>query len=69
LPCCVVGFPLCVISFECKAAETAIALRKGAKGTDMVIDISAEIKVDWAYVQKDIAAVVAACARKASLTG
>jgi deoxyribose-phosphate aldolase len=60
LPCCVVGFPLCVISFECKAAETAIAVRKGAKGIAMVIDIDAVKEGDWAYVQKDIAAVVAA---------
>jgi len=67
LPCCVVGFPLGAIPSESKAAETAVAIRNGAKEIDMVINIGAAKEGDWSYVQKDIAAVVAACAGKAAL--
>lgn len=67
LPCCVVGFPLGATPSESKAAETAVAVRNGAKEVDMVIDIGAAKDGNWEYVQQDIAAVVAACGSKAAL--
>lgn len=67
LPCSVVGFPLGAIPSESKAAETAVAVRNGAKEIDMVINIGAAKEGDWAFVQKDISAVVAACAGKTAL--
>ena len=60
-PCCVVGFPLGAIPSESKAAETAVAVKNGAKEIDMVIDIGRAKDGDWAYVESDIAAVKAAC--------
>ena len=60
-PCCVVGFPLGAIPAESKAAETAVAVRNGAKEIDMVINIGAAKDGDWAEVERDIAAVKAAC--------
>ena len=59
--CCVVGFPLGAIPAESKAAETAVAVRNGAKEIDMVINIGAAKDGDWAEVERDIAAVKAAC--------
>ncbi|HML67712.1 MAG TPA: deoxyribose-phosphate aldolase [Clostridia bacterium] len=67
LPCSVVGFPLGAIPSESKAAETAVAIRNGAKEIDMVIHIGAAKEGNWSYVEKDIAAVVAVCAGKAAL--
>ena len=60
-PCCVVGFPLGAIPAESKAAETAVAVRNGAKEIDLVINIGAAKDGDWAEVERDIAAVKAAC--------
>ena len=60
-PCCVVGFPLGAIPSESKAAETAVAVKNGAREIDMVIDIGRAKDGDWAYVESDIAAVKAAC--------
>ena len=60
-PCCVVGFPLGAIPSESKAAETAVAVRNGAREIDMVIDVGAAKDGNWAYVESDIAAVKAAC--------
>lgn len=60
-PCCVVGFPLGAIPSESKAAETAVAVRNGAREIDMVIDVGAAKDGDWDYVEADIAAVKAAC--------
>ena len=60
-PCCVVGFPLGAIPSESKAAETAVAVRNGAREIDMVINIGAAKDGDWALIQSDIAAVKAAC--------
>lgn len=62
-PCCVVGFPLGAIPSESKAAETAVAVRNGAREIDMVIDIGRAKDGDWAYVEADIAAVKAACGK------
>ena len=66
-PCCVVGFPLGAIPSESKAAETAVAVRNGAREIDMVIDIGAAKDGDWALVESDIAAVKAACGDAAKL--
>lgn len=60
-PCCVVGFPLGAIPSESKAAETAVAVKNGAREIDMVIDVGRAKDGDWAYVESDIAAVKAAC--------
>ena len=60
-PCCVVGFPLGAIPSESKAAETAVAVKNGAREIDMVIDIGRAKDGDWGYVESDIAAVKAAC--------
>ena len=60
-PCCVVGFPLGAIPSESKAAETAVAVKNGAREIDMVIDIGRAKDGDWDYVQADIEAVKAAC--------
>ena len=60
-PCCVVGFPLGAIPSESKVAETAVAVKNGAREIDMVIDIGRAKDGDWDYVQADIEAVRAAC--------
>ena len=60
-PCCVVGFPFGAIPTESKAAETAVAVKNGAREVDMVIDIGAAKDGNWDYVQADIAGVKAAC--------
>ena len=60
-PCCVVGFPLGAIPSESKAAETAVAVKNGAREIDMVIDVGRAKDGDWEYVESDIAAVKAAC--------
>ena len=61
IPCCVVGFPLGAIPAESKAAETAVAVRNGAREIDMVINVGAAKDGDWELVEQDIAAVKAAC--------
>ena len=66
-PCCVVGFPLGAIPSESKAAETAVAVKNGAGEIDMVINIGAAKDGDWDFVEKDIAAVKAACGDAAKL--
>jgi len=60
-PCCVVGFPLGAMITAAKAAETAEAVKAGAREIDMVINIGAAKEGDWALVEADIAAVKAAC--------
>ncbi len=59
--CSVVGFPLGAIPTESKSAEAALAVANGAQEIDMVINVGAAKDGDWAFVQKDIAAVKAAC--------
>ena len=66
-PCCVVGFPLGAIPSESKAAETAVAVKNGAREIDMVINIGAARDGDWALLESDIAAVKAACGADAKL--
>ena len=60
-PCCVVGFPLGAIPTQSKAAETAEAVKNGAREIDMVINIGAAKDGDWELVEADIAGVKAAC--------
>lgn len=59
-PCCVAGFPFGTHTPEAKAAETAQAVANGAGEVDMVINVGAIMSGDWALVERDIAAVVAA---------
>ena len=68
--CCVIGFPLGAMSTAAKAAETALTVADGAEEIDMVINVGAAKAGDWAYVEKDIAAVVeAAHAGRAAAEG
>jgi len=59
--CTVAGFPLGATSTEAKVAETAAALRAGAREIDMVINIGALRSGDLDTVKMDIAAVAKAC--------
>jgi deoxyribose-phosphate aldolase len=60
--CAVIGFPSGAHETEIKAAEAALAVRRGAAEVDMVVDLGRVLAGDWAGVQADIAAVQAACA-------
>ncbi len=60
--CSVVGFPLGASLSEVKAFETAKAVEDGAEEIDMVINVGALKDKDVDFVEKDIAAVVAAAA-------
>ena len=65
--CCVVGFPLGATFSSIKAAEASECIANGAQEIDMVISVGAAKEGDWAYVQKDIETVEAACKGKALL--
>jgi deoxyribose-phosphate aldolase len=54
----VVGFPHGSSATESKRYETEIACRDGATEIDMVINVGKALSGDWAYVEKDIRAVV-----------
>ncbi len=54
----VVGFPHGSSTTESKRYETEIACRDGATEIDMVINIGKALTGDWAYVERDIRAVV-----------
>jgi len=56
--CTVVGFPLGATSTEAKVAETAAALRAGAREIDMVLNIGALRSGDHEVVKLDIQGVV-----------
>ena len=58
--CAVVGFPSGAHESEVKAAEAALAVRRGATEIDMVVDLGRVVAGDWGAVEKDIAAVRAA---------
>ncbi|HUH53953.1 MAG TPA: deoxyribose-phosphate aldolase [Microbacteriaceae bacterium] len=60
----VIGFPSGAHHFEIKAAETARAVQDGADEIDMVINAALVHAGDWLGVEKDIAAVRAACPGK-----
>jgi deoxyribose-phosphate aldolase len=53
-----VGFPHGGHTTEIKAKEAERALADGCEELDMVINISQALSGNWAYVEKDIAAVV-----------
>ena len=59
--CTVVGFPSGAHASEVKAAEAALAVRRGATEVDMVIDLGRALAGDWDAVQADVEAVQAAC--------
>ena len=59
--CAVVGFPSGAHESEVKAAEAALAVRRGATEIDMVIDLGHAVAGDWDAVEKDVATVRAAC--------
>ena len=59
--CAVVGFPSGAHESEVKAAEAALAVRRGASEIDMVIDLGRALAGQWEAVQADVAAVRAAC--------
>lgn len=61
--CCVAGFPFGTHTPEAKAAETAQAVADGAQEVDMVVNVGAIKSGDWALVERDIAAVVAAAGK------
>jgi len=56
--CVVVGFPLGAMMTEAKAGEAKLAVTAGANEVDMVINVGALKEKDYAYVEKDIKAVV-----------
>ena len=53
-PCCVVGFPLGASLLGVKAYEAKLAVEKGAKEIDMVMNIGAAKDKNWALVAEDI---------------
>jgi len=59
--CTVAGFPLGAMATEAKLAETEIAIRAGAQEVDMVMNVGALKSGDRDVVQRDIAALAAAC--------
>jgi deoxyribose-phosphate aldolase len=54
----VVGFPHGGSTTESKRYETELACRDGATEIDMVINVGKALSGDWAYVERDIRAVV-----------
>ncbi len=59
--CTVVGFPSGAHESEVKAAEAALAITRGATEVDMVVDLGRVLAGDWEAVERDVAAVKAAC--------
>ncbi|HML69446.1 MAG TPA: deoxyribose-phosphate aldolase [Clostridia bacterium] len=56
-----IGFPHGSTTTQAKCAEAKQALEDGATEIDMVINIARMFDGDYAYVEQDIAAVVACC--------
>lgn len=56
---CVIGFPHGNSAIEVKVFETEVAIRDGATEIDMVVNIGKVLGEDWAYVEEEIAALVA----------
>lgn len=54
----VVGFPHGGSTTDSKRHETELACRDGATEIDMVVNVGKALSGDWAYVEKDIRAVV-----------
>lgn len=63
--CTVIGFPHGATTTTAKAAEAREAAASGAVELDMVLAIGRVIAGDWAYVQRDIEAVVSAAGTQA----
>jgi deoxyribose-phosphate aldolase len=59
--CAVAGFPSGAHDTEVKAHEATLAVRRGATEIDMVVDLGCVLAGDWGAVEKDVAAVRAAC--------
>jgi len=59
--CTVVGFPLGATSPEAKAFETRKAIRVGATGVDMVINVGALKSRDYELLELDIAGIASVC--------
>ena len=59
--CCVVGFPLGACLTGAKAFEAALAVERGAREVDMVINIGAAREGNWELVEQDIREVAEAC--------
>ena len=64
---CVIGFPHGSNRTEVKALEARLAIQDGATELDMVMNIGKFLSGDFAFVQKDIEAVVAEAAPKGVL--
>ena len=60
LVCTVIGFPLGANTIEVKMLETLDAIKNGADEIDMVINIAKAKEGDFAYIEKEIKAVVSA---------
>jgi deoxyribose-phosphate aldolase len=63
--CTVIGFPLGANATETKAAEAALAVQRGAREVDMVINLGAAKAGNWRAVEEDIRSVVAAAGEAA----
>jgi len=63
----VVGFPHGSPATILKVAETEQACRDGAVEIDMVVNIGKVLSGEWEYVQSEIAAVKACCARHGAI--
>jgi deoxyribose-phosphate aldolase len=59
----VIGFPHGGTTTETKVSETDLACRQGAREVDMVVNIGKVLSGDWAFVERDIRAVVEAARR------
>jgi len=59
--CTVVGFPSGAHESEVKAAETTLAISRGATEIDMVVDLGRVVAGQWDAVEADVAAVKSAC--------
>jgi deoxyribose-phosphate aldolase len=63
----VVGFPHGGSTTDTKRFETERACRDGATEIDMVINVGKALSGDWAYVEKDVRAVVRAAHRRGAI--
>lgn len=59
--CTVIGFPLGANEVEIKCQEASLAVEEGAEEIDMVQNISKAKEHDYAFIEKEVAAVKRAC--------
>jgi deoxyribose-phosphate aldolase len=64
----VIGFPHGGTMTEAKVAETHLACQQGAHEVDMVVNIGKVLSGDFAYVERDIRAVVDAARHAGAIT-